>query len=209
MNWSLRNLNRLLLSSGHFIGLLTLNGFLLLNNLCINVSDECFQVSVHFGNHGEATLASRVDRLLLRLLVDFGDCAVNRGLSLANPLNVLLVFVHLGLFVLIALPSHLTQITMALVLSPRVAQFWFNTADLSLLAGVIAPQTSLLNSLFNLTSCEKLPLLEDLIGALLELLTQRARMLRYRLLSIRVHILFGDIELHPVDVERAGLCSVN
>ena len=111
-------MNRLLLGSWrHFIGLIALSSFLLFDNLCVNISDECFQVSVHLGNHGEAALARRALRLLFRLLVDFGDCAVNGGLPLANPLDVLLVFVHLGLFVLVALPGHLAQIGVALVLS--------------------------------------------------------------------------------------------
>ena len=179
---------------------------LLCNNFCINISDERFQVTVHLGNHGEAILANR---LLLRLCIDFGDCAVNRGLSLADSLNVLLVLVHLGLLVLVALPCHLAQIGLALVLLLRAAQFWFAAADLSLLAGVIASQTSLLNSLFDLTCCEKLPLLEDLISSRLEFLAQRASVLRCSLLSVWLQVLLGDVVLHPVDVKRAGLGSVN
>ena len=205
MTESLRHFNWLLLSSrGPFSGLVAL--CLLRNNLCINISDERFQVAVHLSNHGEAILASR---LMLRLLVDFGDCAVNGGLSLADSLDVLLVLVHLGLLVFVALPGHLTQIGLALKLLLGAAHFWFTAADLSLLAGVIASQTGLLNSLFDLAGCEKLPLLEDLIGSRLELLAQRAHMLRCGLLGIRMHILFGDVVLHPVDVERAGLGSVN
>ena len=179
---------------------------LLGNNLCVHVSDERFQVTVHLGDHGEAVLASR---LVLGLRVDFGDCAVNGGLSLADSLDVLLVLVHLGLLVLVALPSHLAQIGLALVLLLRAAHFWFTAADLSLLAGVIASQASLLNSLFDLTSCEKLPLLEDLIGSCLEFLAQRASVLRCGLLSVWLQVLLGDVVLHPVDVKRTGLGSVN
>ena len=104
---------------------------------------------------------------MLRLLVNLSDCAVNGGLSFADPLDVRLILVHLGLFVLVTLPGHLTQIGLALLLDLRAAHFRLNAADVGLLARVVAPQASLLNSLFNLTGCEKLPLLEDLVGALL------------------------------------------
>ena len=205
MTESLRHFNWLLRSGrGPFGSLFAL--ILLRNNLCINISDERFQVAVHLGNHGEAILANR---LLLRLCVDFGDCAVNGGLSFADSLDVLLVLVHLGLLVLVALPGHLAQIGLALVLLLGAAHFWFAAADLSLLAGVITSQASLLNSLFDLTGCEKLPLLEDLIGSRLEFLAQRASVLRCGLLSVWLQVLLGDVVLHPVDVKRTGLGSVN
>ena len=178
---------------------------LLGNNLCVHVSDERFQVTVHLGDHGEAVLANR---LVLGLRVDFGDCAVNGGLSLANSLDVLLVLVHLGLLVLVALPRHLTQVGLALVLLLRSAHFRFAAADLSLLAGVVAPQAGLLNSLFDLTGCEELPLLDNFVGARLQFLAQRASVLRCGLL-VRMHVLLAHVVLHPVDGERAGLGSVD
>ena len=205
MTESLRHFNWLLRSGRDPFGSLVAL-ILLRNNLCINISDERFQVAVHLGNHGEAILANR---LLLRLCVDFGDCAVNGGLSLADSLDVLLVLIHLALFVLVALPGHLTQIGLALELLLSAAHFRFTTAELSLLADVIASQTGLLNSHLDLTRCEKLSLLEDLIGSRLEFLAQRASVLRCGLLSVWLQVLLGDVVLHPVDVKRAGLGSVN
>lgn len=156
--------------------------------------------------HGESTLA-RVERFLLRLLVNLGDCAVKGGLALANPHNILLVLVHLVLFMLVALPGHLTEIGLADVLGLRAAHLWFDAADESLLTGVIASQASFLDSSFDLACREELSLLEHLVGALLKLLAERAELLGLLgwLLGVGVRILVSDIVLHPVDVKRARL----
>ena len=118
---------------------------LLRNNLCINTSDERFQVTVHLRDQGEVILANR---FVFRLRPV--NCNLNGGLSRAS-LDVLLVLVHLALLVLVALPGHLTQIGLALELLLSAAHFRFTTAELSLLADVIASQTGLLNSFLDLT----------------------------------------------------------
>ena len=153
-------------------------------------------------------------RLVLRLLVDFRDCAVDRGLPLANSQNVRLILIHLGLLVLVALPCHLTEVRVSHVLGLRATHLGLYAANLGLLARVVAPQTSLLDPLLDLARRQQLPLLEHLIGALLKLQAQRAQALR-RLLCVRVNALLtltaviGHVVLHPVDVEGAGLCAID
>ena len=82
----------------------------------MHVSDECFQVSVHLRKHGETITALRVMSLSLGLLVNLRDCGLHGGLTLANPLDVLLILAHLGLFVLVALSSHLAKVGLASLL---------------------------------------------------------------------------------------------
>ena len=55
------------------------------------------------------------------------------------------------------------------MLGLRAAHLGLHAADLGLLAGVVAPQTSLLDSLLDLTRRQQLALLEHLISALLQL----------------------------------------
>ena len=176
---------------------------LLLNHLCVDVSDQCFKVTIHLCQHGKSTLA-RVERFLFRLLVDLCDRAVEGGLTLAYPHDVLLVLVHLGLFMPVALPGHLTEVGLADVLGLRAAHLGLDAANESLLTGVITSQTSFLDSGFDLACREELSLLDHLVGALLKLLADWAELLSllgWLLGVVGVHILVGDIVLHPVDVE--------
>ena len=55
------------------------------------------------------------------------------------------------------------------MLGLRAAHLGLHAADLGLLAGVVAPQTSLLDPLLDLTRRQQLALLEHLISALLQL----------------------------------------
>ena len=131
------------------------------------------------------------------------------GFPLADSLDVLLVLSHLRLFVLVALPGHLTEVGVARVLGLRASHLGLHAANLGLLTRVIAPDPRLLDSLLDLARGQLLPLLEDLIGALLELQAQWAQALGGWLLGVWVDVLLGHIVLHPVDVKRAWLCSIN
>ena len=104
---------------------------------------------------------------------------------------------------LVALPRHLTEVGLARVLGLGAAHLGFNAADESLLTGVVASETSLLDPFLDLTSSEKLPLLKDLISALLQLLAEWAELLGGGLVSVWVHVLVSHVVLHPVDVEGA------
>lgn len=100
------------------------------------------------------------------------------------------------------------------MLGLRAAHLGLHAANLGFLAGVVAPQTSLLDPLLDLARRQQLPLLEHLIGALLKLQAQRAQALS-SLLGVRVNVLLiltavvGHVVLHPVDVEGAGLCAID
>ena len=74
---------------------------------------------------------------------------------------------------------------------------------------MIAPDSGLLDSLLDFARGQQLPLLEYLISALLELEAQWAQVLGCWLLSVWVNVLLRDIVLHPIDVKRAWLCSIN
>jgi len=182
---------------------------ILLNDFWIDVSNEWFQVTVHLSEHGETVI---ITLFLLGLLADFCDNAVHGCFPLTNSLDVRLVLVHLRLFVLVALPGHLAEVGLADVLGLRALHSRLDAADEGILTGMITSQTSLLNSFFDLTSREKLSLLEDLVGTILQFLAQGARMRLWepRLVdAVWAHVLISHVILHPVDVEGARLGSIN
>ena len=177
----------------------------------VHVSDQRLEVTVHLGEHGEAILALRASGFHLGVLVDLRNRGVQGGLALTNSLDVLLVLADLGLLVLVALSSHLAKVGLARLLDLRPAHLGLGAAYEGLLAGVVTSKASLLNFGLNLAGRQQLPLLEDLVGALLQFLAQRADGLN-ELARVGVHILLilvCHVKLHPVDVERAGLGAIH
>ena len=107
----------------------------------------------------------------------------------------------------VSFPCHLGKVGLAVVLNFSTAHLGLHAADDSLLAGVISSQAGLLDTVLDLNPCQKLPLLVDFIGALLEFLAQGANsdIALLGSISVWMHVLVHYIILHPVDVEGARL----
>jgi len=95
------------------------------------------------------------------------------------------------------------------VLVKSAAHAGLDTADESLLTGVISAEVCLLNTVLDLVSCEELALLKDLLGALLQLLAKRAESVGFCGTSVGADGQVGDVVLHPVDVEGTRLGTVD
>ena len=113
----------------------------------------------------------------------------------------------------VALSCHLAEVGLAGLLDFCSAHLGLNATDECILSGVIASESSLLNLVLDLVSSQQLSLLDDFVGALLQLLAQRAKTLSWRNDVRVVHdgmgVLVSDVVLHPVDVEGTGLGAVD
>ena len=145
---------------------------------------------------------------MLRPLISLSDAALLRSAAFAHALNVLVVLSKHGFLMGVPLAGHLRQVDMALELLLRALHAWLAPLDICLDHANVTASAGLLNAVLDLLSGQELSLLNDSLGALLESLAERAEPLGC-LLLIRVAILISYIVLHPVDVEGAGLLTVD
>lgn len=146
---------------------------------------------------------------MLRVLVDFSDLGLDAGLPIADLADVLLALAEDGLLMGCALPCHLREVDLATELVLGAAHLRLDTADDSFLAGVLTAQICLFDAVLDLGSGQKLALLEDLFGSLLQLLSERAQLGGRLGVAVGVDVLVEDVVAHPVDVKGAGLGTVD
>ena len=145
---------------------------------------------------------------MLRPLIGLSDAAMLRSTAFAHALNVLVVLSEHGFLMGVPLAGHLGQVDVALELLLRALHAGLAPLDICLDHADVTASAGLLNTVLDLLPGQELSLLNDGLGALLESLAERAELFR-RLLLIGVAILISYIVLHPVDVEGAGLLTVD
>lgn len=154
-------------SFSHFILLRRVGGCLLLSlHLDKDVSDELFEVAIHLCERFKT-----IDALgfLFWFLVCLGDSRVEWDLALTNSLDVLKALAVDRLFVLLALPCHLGQVSLARWLCISAFHFAWSSETNGLFFLVGASDSSPLNAALDLRRGEELSLVKDLFGLLLEL----------------------------------------
>ena len=65
---------------------------------------------------------------------------------------------------------------------------------------MVASETSLLNLALDLASRQQLSIFDDLVSTFLQFLAQGAQTLSWLSGVWVVHVLVGDVKLHPIDV---------
>ena len=142
--------------------------------------------------------------LKLGILVDFSDTRVQGSLAVTDALDVGQRLLAAGFFVHVTLASHFRQVVLSRLLFFTAAHPWLHSTDFSLLGCCLSAKTSLFNARLDLLPCQELPLLQTLIGAFSQSLSQRAELLGWHR-HAGVDVFVGDIVLHPINIERSWL----
>ena len=145
---------------------------------------------------------------MLRPLIGLSDAAMLRSAAFAHALDVLVVLSEHGFLMGVPLAGHLGQVDVALELLLGALHAGLAPLDICLDHADVTASAGLLNTVLDLLPGQELSLLNDGLGALLKSLAERAELFGC-LLLIRMAILISYIVLHPVDVEGAGLLTVD